>query len=106
MCSLVFAHVDQLGRLLNPAKGAFHRGLRSADKGHDGTVSSCAGIDIEQRHSFCGFNRICDLPNNVRVSAFGEIGHALDQLLHDQSRTVGFTGSSMPLSAAKLIARE
>ena len=106
MCSFVFAHVDQLGRLLNPAKGAFHRRLRSADKRHDRTVSGCAGIDIEQRHSFRGFNRICDLPNNVRVAAFRKIGHALDQLLHDQSRAVGFTGSSMSFFAAKSIARE
>ena len=106
MCSFVFAHVDQLGRLLNPAKGAFHDRVRTADKGHDRPVSGCAGIDIEQRHSFRGFNRICDLPNNVRVSAFGEIGHALDQLLHDQSRTAGFTGSSISFFAAKSIARE
>ena len=47
MRALMFAHVDQFGRLFDSAKGRFHRGIRTAHKRHHRPVRTRARIDIE-----------------------------------------------------------
>ena len=78
----MFAHIDELGCFFYSPKSGLYHSVRTADKCHHRAVRACARIDIEQRNTLYRFNRIRDLPNDIRIAPFREIRHALDQFLH------------------------
>jgi hypothetical protein len=75
-------HVDQFGGLPRAAKSRFSDGRRITDEGYNGAVGALAGIDVEQSNPPHGADGVGDLPNDVGVTALGEIRHAFDDLLH------------------------
>ena len=83
MRAFMSAHVDQLRRLFDAAKGSFHRRFRIPDKRHHRPIRTRARIDIEQRNALYRFNCIGNLPNSIQIAPLRKIRHALDQVLHN-----------------------
>jgi hypothetical protein len=78
MIAFVKSHVDEFLSLLDRLERGFNNLVRRADKGDDGAVGRCSGINVEQRYSVDFFDLVSNLPNDSKVAAFAKIWHAFN----------------------------
>ena len=77
--TLVDAHVDDLRRLGDGPEGGLLDGFGCPDERHNGPVRGRPRVDVEQFDAGDGFDLADDGLDLLRVPAFAEIGHALDE---------------------------
>jgi hypothetical protein len=83
VAAVVPGHVDQLGRTAAGTHRGFDHGFGCADEGDHRAMGVLARVHVEQRDTTHRFDLGAQGLDHRRVSAFGEVGNAFDDLLHD-----------------------
>jgi len=90
MGAVVTAHVNQLLRLRTAPESRFNHIFRLPHEGHDRAVRRLAGIDFQQLDAGDGRNGSRDGVDDRPVTAFAEVGYALDDFFHGKAGGIVF----------------
>ena len=80
--TVVLAHVDEFGCLLDNLVGGLENRLGFTDEGDDGAVGGLAGVDVEEFHTLDLLNLGSHLIDDIHIAPFADIGHTFNKLLH------------------------
>src|SRR5580692_343369 len=85
MRSLMPAHINQLSRFFDGLKSCLDDRIWASNKGHYRAIGGISRVDIQQSNSLDCLDLIRNLLYQLHIASFAEVGHTLDDWLHERN---------------------